>query len=109
MTVTLDKKQIHLGWETAASILVVGIPFLLGCGYSANKFFTKQETMYNAVISIKADNENNKKLIAKNRTDIDSLIRVVKPITASNSYGLKYYIQIKRNGKIYWELAPNIN
>jgi hypothetical protein len=108
MTVTLDKKQIHLGWQAAASILVIGIPFLVGLGIGANKFFTKQESMYNAVIEIKKDNADNKKAIAKTRSDLDSLIRIGKPLITANTQE-HYYIQIKRDGKTYWKEAPSVN
>lgn len=109
MTVTLDKKQIHLGWQAAASILVIGIPFLVGLGVGANKFFSKQESMYNAVIEIKKDNTDNKKAIAKTRSDLDSVIRANKPPIIANNIQEDYYIQVKRNGKIHWEHASNTN
>jgi hypothetical protein len=55
MTVLLDKKQIHLGWQTAAAIIIFLIGTMWGAGDFTAKYLQKQDEIYKAVMYSKRE------------------------------------------------------
>jgi hypothetical protein len=55
MTVSLDKKQIHIGWETAVAVIVFLVVTMWGAGTFTAKYLAKQDAIYAAVLQSKRE------------------------------------------------------
>jgi len=53
MTITVDKRQIHLGWPTAGAIILFLVTTIWGASWSVQKFLDKQDKIYNVVMSLR--------------------------------------------------------
>lgn len=107
MTITLDKKQIHLGWQVAASILISVSGFMWWGGSFTSGYLQKQDYIYKVIVVLSKDNTGIKNVLAQNTRDIDSLKKVIKPVEyASIDNPDHFYIEIKKNGHTYYKEVP---
>jgi len=81
VTVQLDKKQIHLGWETAGAIILFLVVTMYGFGAVVTKFLEKQDKIYTVVIKLDRKDsiqDNNIALLTTNQAVTTSDISTIK-------------------------------
>ena len=112
MTVSVDKKTIHLGWPAAGSILVFLVVTVFGFGSFTTKFMQKQDDIYRATLrmqrrdSIQAvinDTMVNSVYFIKH--DVSGLTKRVENLEKATSDRYRNYTERKVGGKLQYNRA----
>jgi Na+-transporting methylmalonyl-CoA/oxaloacetate decarboxylase gamma subunit len=112
VTVQLDKKQIHLGWETAGAILIFLVVTIYGFGSFVTKFLEKQNKIYTIVVKLdKKDStqDNNIAVLntyqAVNTSDITNIKNDIQDLKNQKNNRSQevthYYTEKWKNGHLY--------
>lgn len=114
MTVKVNKSEIHLGWETAAAIVMFLVVTMFGAGTVTTKFLNKQDEIYSIVKALsKSDSvirQNEVKTadaLRRHDSSLDSIKKLLV-VKYANAPGMKFYTERKTSrGLELKEVNPN--
>lgn len=112
MTVSVDKKIIHIGWEAAISVVIFLIVSVYGFSAFTTKFLEKQDDIYRATLrqqrrdSMQAVmNDTLSKSIYFIKQDISTIRRRVESLENIREHGYRNYTERKVEGKLQYSRA----